>query len=126
MLSNLPISASQERCITKYFLEKVNSVFTCEFQEIDKIVDEIDNESGSEYKCVHFLGLPNMTSCGEVGLRFKLLSNDVNSSISLRYSTNKSGEVESEIIKIDGTYGWNHWSEIICADFLNGVSTMFV
>lgn len=118
MLSGLSITASQERCISEYFLEKVDSVFTCDFQGM-KNVDKIDNE----YNCVHFLGLPNMKVCGEVGLRFKRFPNAiVNSSISLRYSSNKNRKINYEIIEMDDKYGWNHWSKIICADFLNGVS----
>lgn len=118
MLSGLSTTFSQERCISEYFLEKVNSVFTCDFQGINKNVDKMDNE----YNCVHFLGLPNMKVCGEVGLRFKRFSNAVNSSISLHYSSNKNREAKFETIETDGKYGWNHWSKIICADFVNGVS----
>lgn len=117
MLSGLSITASQERCISEYFLEKVDSVFTCDFQGM-KNVDKIDNE----YNCVHFLGLPNMKVCGEVGLRFKRFPDAINSSISLRYSSNKNRKINYEIIEMDDKYGWNHWSKIICADFLNGVS----
>lgn len=117
----LPEALLQEHCISEHFLEKENSVFTCDFQAINKNVDRLDDDDN---KCVHFLGLPNVKVCGEVGLRFKLLSNVVNSSISLSYSSHINQEVKYEIIEMDGKDGWHHWSTVICADFLNGVSTV--
>lgn len=117
-LSNITLTASsQERCILELFLENVNSVYTCDFQGIHKNCNNFDDES----KCVHFVGLPEIKVCGEMGLRFKINSNDVNSSILLSYYSDKYRENKYEIIE-NGNYGWNHWSKIICADFKYGVS----
>lgn len=120
ILTKLLSAASQKRCISEFFLEKENSVFTCDFQTTNKNVDNVNEDN----KCVHFLGLPNVKVCGEVGLRFKLLSNAVNSSILLSYSAHINREVQYEIIEMDGRDGWHHWSKIICADFSNGVSML--
>lgn len=120
MLSKALLVASQEHCISEYFLEKVNSVFTCDFQGINKYVNE--SESSNEFNCIHFFGLPNMSVCGEIGLRFKRSSNAGNSSISLRYFSDANRKAVYEIVEMSGKYGWNHWSKNICADFQNGVS----
>lgn len=121
ILSKLLLASSQEHCITEYFLQKVNSIFTYDFQLMNNNV----NESNDEYKCTQFLGLPNATVCGEIGLRFKLFSNAYNSSISLRYVSHINRKVKYEIIETTGKHGWNQWSKIICADFQNGVSKNF-
>lgn len=123
ILWNLLITASSQKlCISEHLLVKENTVFTSDFQGINKNFGKVDKES----KCVHFLGLPNMEACSEIGLRYKHNSNDVNSSISLCYYSNKHREIQYEIIDtnrdMDDKYGWNHWSKIICADFEYGVS----
>lgn len=110
-------ASSQERCITEHFLENVNSVFTCDFQRMNKVFNRVDDES----KCVHFLGLPDIQVCGEMGLRFKTYSDDVNFTISLSYYPDKYSEINYVTIE-NGKNGWNHWSKTICADFKYGVS----
>ncbi len=112
--------ASQERCISKFFVRKESLVFTCDFQNRNENLDTFANE----YKCVHFHGLPNTKACGEIGLRFKFYPHEnVNSSISLRYFSNR--DVKNEIIEVDCKSGWQYWSKVICADFMNSVSHVF-
>lgn len=119
MLWKILTVASQERCIVEYFLEQENSLFACDFQTIRKL----SAENSNDYKCVHLFGLPNITVCGEVGLRFELTSDAIDSTISLRYFSDR--EDSFEIIETDGKYGWMHWSKVICANFVNGVSEFF-
>lgn len=116
-LSNLLNKALlQELCTTEQFLSKVKSVFTCDFQSTNENFNQVNNES----KCIHFLGLPNMKVCAEMGLRYKIYSDDVNASISLRYYSNQ--ETKHEIISMDNKNGWNQWIKLVCGDFQYGVS----
>lgn len=94
-------------------------ILSCYFQQIKKYVEN----GGNEYQCVHFDGLPNRKVCAEVGLRFKLFEMEfMNASVSIRYFSDTNGESKYQIIETNGKHGWNHWSEEICADFMNGVS----
>ncbi|KAJ6636109.1 hypothetical protein Bhyg_14696 [Pseudolycoriella hygida] len=115
--SQILLVVSQEHCLIEHFERKGDSLYTCDFNRIN-----------SDFKCVYFLGLPNVRMCGEVGLRYKLLPtirdnfSIKRSSISLRYFFNKSQELESRNIEIDDKQVWNHWTKDICADFEAGMN----